>query len=284
MTSRLPPEVPEDSADLEFWRSESWVLLWSGRPLQLPALGSAAHLVRQALLPGSKVDFPQITEICELIAAKPQEGPEAIRLLVAAMRDKDGPFRKKLKALTIANEMLYDESSIVCFREVPNLQLALQGLRTLKDSGLSEYVDENIRMLATEVDKVCFSETGGGARGHASRLRSLGSALKTNLEAAAKNLRRGEESGKPMPQNTFYFDEHHQRWRQRGVADGLSDRPEKPGGFSDATNAAAAAAPANPFGASGELATNAGAACDAPLPDFMAQSSKQGEGVAALFD
>ena len=30
------------------------------------------------------------SRICELIAAKPQEGPEAIRLLVAAMRDKEG--------------------------------------------------------------------------------------------------------------------------------------------------------------------------------------------------
>lgn len=122
-----------------------WVQLWSGQPLQLPAVGSAAGLVRKALLPGSKVDFPQITEplgcqfrgkmkgkgsaswkwlkvtewleennnnnipvfsfrlsflnpgfpplcmvrICDLVGGSfPQEGPEAIKLLVAAMRDK----------------------------------------------------------------------------------------------------------------------------------------------------------------------------------------------------
>ncbi|CAL1131579.1 unnamed protein product [Cladocopium goreaui] len=101
----------QDSSDLEFWRSESWVQLWSGQPLNLPPPGSAADLVRRALLPGSKVDFPQITEICDLVGGSfPQEGPEAIKVLVTAMRDKeslrlqDVPFRKKLKALTITND------------------------------------------------------------------------------------------------------------------------------------------------------------------------------------
>ncbi|CAK9005030.1 unnamed protein product [Durusdinium trenchii] len=195
---RLPPEVAEDSSDLEFWRSESWVQLWSAQPLLLPLPGTAADLVRKALLPGSKVDFPQITEICELISEKPQEASEAIRLLVAAMRDKDVPFRKKLKALTITNEMLYDERAVLGFREVPGLQPALTTLRAVKDSGLSEYVDENLRMLATEVEKVCFSESGG-SQGHASRLRNFGSAVRNNLEAAgfarSPSRHKGEGAG-----------------------------------------------------------------------------------------
>eukprot|EP00434_Breviolum_minutum_P019154 symbB.v1.2.016882.t2/scaffold1299.1/size126157/4 len=230
---RLPPEVAEDSPDLEFWRSESWVQLWSGQPLQLPAVGSAAGLVRKALLPGSKVDFPQITEICDLVGGSfPQEGPEAIKLLVAAMRDKDAPFRKKLKALTITHEMLYDERAVLGFREMPGLQPALATLRSVKDSGLSEYVDENLRMLATEVDKVCFSESGG-ARSHGSRLRNFGSAVQKNLEAAAGKLRRDTPSpASPVNtgpvENTFYFDARHQRWRQHDVPDGLDDPPNQP--------------------------------------------------------
>ena len=48
------------------------------------------------------------------------------------------PFRKKLKALTISNEMLYDSTVVLCFKEVPGLQQALSNLRTVKDSGLSE--------------------------------------------------------------------------------------------------------------------------------------------------
>ncbi|CAE7255800.1 unnamed protein product [Symbiodinium natans] len=176
-----------------------------------------------------KVDFPQITEICELLAAKPQEAPEAVKLLVSALRDKDAPVRKKLKALTITNEMLYDERAVLCFREAPSLPAALATLRVLQDSGLSEYVDENIRMLATEIDKVCFSEAGG-APGHASRLRGLGSALRNNLEAVSDKFRRPavDEGGKPIPENTFFFDERHQRWRQRGVPDGLDDAAPAP--------------------------------------------------------
>eukprot|EP00913_Durusdinium_trenchii_P033134 g31021.t2 len=79
--------------------------------------------------------------------------------------------------------MLYDERAVLGFREVPGLQPALTTLRAVKDSGLSEYVDENLRMLATEVEKVCFSESGG-SQGHASRLRNFGSAVRNNLEAA----------------------------------------------------------------------------------------------------
>lgn len=267
--ARLPPEVAEDSSDLEFWRSESWVQLWSGQPLNLPPPGSAADLVRRALLPGSKVDFPQITEICDLVGGSfPQEGPEAIKVLVTAMRDKDVPFRKKLKALTITNEMLYDERAVLGFREMPGLQPALANLRAVKDSGLSEYVDENLRMLATEVDKVCFSESGG-ARGHASRLRNFGQSLQKNLEVAAGRLR-GDVASPTSPrnapvENTFYFDDRHQRWRQHGVPDGLDDIPSDqlaPGNGLGAASAPAAsasssgAALSDPFRSSGTAGSN----------------------------
>ena len=48
------------------------------------------------------------------------------------------PFRKKLKALTISNEMLYDQRVVWSFREQPGLQAALSELRAVKGSGLSE--------------------------------------------------------------------------------------------------------------------------------------------------
>ncbi|CAE8595637.1 unnamed protein product, partial [Polarella glacialis] len=113
--TRPPPEVQESSQEMEFWRSDSWVDIWAGIPLRPPSEGSAASLVRAALLPCSNVNFPQITEICDLVASKPSDCPEAVKLLVSAMRDGYVPYRKKLKALTITNEMLYDQSAVQCF-------------------------------------------------------------------------------------------------------------------------------------------------------------------------
>eukprot|EP00930_Biecheleria_cincta_P058335 TRINITY_DN44176_c0_g1_i1.p1 TRINITY_DN44176_c0_g1~~TRINITY_DN44176_c0_g1_i1.p1 ORF type:complete len:490 (-),score=83.25 TRINITY_DN44176_c0_g1_i1:55-1524(-) len=186
-SSRPPPEVLEDAPELEFWRSDSWVDIWSGLPLQMPPEGTAAGLVRSALLPGSNVNFPQITEICERIAAEPPEGQQAVQLLVAAMRDGNAPFRKKLKALTISNELMYDDRAVACFRSFTGFQQALVALRAVQNTGLSAYVDENIRMLASEVDKVCF---GGSAPPREGRLQGFGSAFRNNLEAAAGALRR----------------------------------------------------------------------------------------------
>lgn len=196
-SSRPLPEVLEDAPELEFWRSDSWVDIWSGLPLQMPPEGTAAGLVRSALLPGSNVNFPQITEICERIAAEPPEGLQAVQLLVAAMRDVNAPFRKKLKALTISNELLYDDKAVACFRTFAGFQQALMALRVVQNTGLTAYVDENIRMLATEVEKVCF---GGSAPPREGRLQGFGSAFRNNLEAAAGALRRpADQAYAPSP-------------------------------------------------------------------------------------
>eukprot|EP00927_Polykrikos_kofoidii_P085817 TRINITY_DN9423_c1_g1_i2.p1 TRINITY_DN9423_c1_g1~~TRINITY_DN9423_c1_g1_i2.p1 ORF type:complete len:540 (-),score=136.34 TRINITY_DN9423_c1_g1_i2:134-1678(-) len=164
-------------AELEFWSSQVWVDIWAGVPLLIPPRESAAGLVRAALLPGTNVNFPQITEICERVADKPPEAADAISMLAATLSDVHAPIRKKLKALTIANEMMYDESARLTFRCVDGLHEGLVVLRGIRGTDLGSAMDENIRMLATEVDRAVFE----GHVPQQGRLRGLGSALLGNF-------------------------------------------------------------------------------------------------------
>lgn len=117
----------------------------------------AKDLVVAALRPGSTVDFPQITEICERLESCPGEVPETVAAISIAIREgQAGKLRQALQALTIANEMTYNDRVVAALRREPGLREALGGLRLLRDSGLGGAVDENIRMLATEVERSCF--------------------------------------------------------------------------------------------------------------------------------
>jgi len=122
---------------------------------------SAADLAKAALQPGSNVSFPQITEICERCEAEPVEVLAAVGVLSAALSSGQS-MRQTLQALTIANEMMYNDQAVYAFQAEPGLYEALQRLRCVRDSGLGLAVDENVRMLATEVSKICFADEQNG--------------------------------------------------------------------------------------------------------------------------
>lgn len=191
---RTQPAAAAAEPSAWFWCSDGWVDIWAGIAVRLPPPGSAAALVQAALLPGSSVNFPQITEICERAAAEPCELEGAVWFLVGALRDGYADLRKKLKALTISNEMMYDEAAVAIFRASPGLPEALERLRGTKNTGLGAAVDDNIRMLATEVDRICFSE-GGRPRARAGQLQKLGRSLKFGVGAAADKFRKPDAIG-----------------------------------------------------------------------------------------
>lgn len=114
----------------------------------------------EALAAGSTVDFPMVTEICERVAKEPREAPEAVRLLAQAFSERGSPPRRKLKALTIANELMYDPRAVAEFRQVHRLRDALWNLQATNGTGLGDGPDEQIRMFATEVEKKCFGVSG----------------------------------------------------------------------------------------------------------------------------
>lgn len=126
----------------------------------------AAVLVHAALGAEGNLDFPQVTEICERLEVAPLELEEAVRVLVIALGDGgQESSRMKLKALTIANEMMYSTRAVEAFRNTPGLRDALQQLRSTRGSGYGVVTDENVRMLATEVERVCFGQAGPSTQG-----------------------------------------------------------------------------------------------------------------------
>lgn len=221
---RLWVEAPNA---LEFWCTERWVDIWAGATVLCPPPESASGLVRAALLPGSNVNFPQITAICERASDYPQELEGAVRLLVGALRDRYADYRRKLKALTISNEMMYDASAVRMFQAAQGLPEALEKLRGAKDTGLGAAMFENIRMLANEVDRTCFCD-GGMARPQNNSLSRLGSAVKMGVGAAANKLRTDrpetQSSAFGVADSSFYYDPAQGRWVQRGAA-GRSPEP-----------------------------------------------------------
>jgi len=80
------------------------------------------------------------------------------------------PLQQKLKALTIANELMYSPEAVAAFRAANGCREALAVLRTTRtsptptqaeESGQTDTtVEENIRMFAAEVERIVFVEGG----------------------------------------------------------------------------------------------------------------------------
>lgn len=129
------------------------------------------QLVVRALNPREIVDFPALTDICEAAAGRPSDVDEAAGILVATLGQqslKPGDIRNVtqdyLKVLTILNEMVHNKQVTAVLRCTPGLQSALERLRRFRKGDMGDSADENIRMLATEVDKAVFQSTGRAGR------------------------------------------------------------------------------------------------------------------------
>jgi len=121
---------------------------------------SVTDRINQALAPASNVDFPMVTEICEALTSDPSATSDAIRLLCNSFSEPRGPPRKKLKALTIMNELKHDPRAAQEVKKVPGARDALWELQSFSGSGLGNSVDEQIRMFATEIEKTCYGSAG----------------------------------------------------------------------------------------------------------------------------
>jgi hypothetical protein len=131
----------------ESWTSIRYVKAMS-REAELPA----DLLVHGALQPTSRVDFPQITEICERLERKPEEVSSTVSSLVGVVQ-APGNFNAKLKALTIINEMLYNIKVVEALDVEEGFASTLKLLQDARETGLGVAMDANIRMLATEIDR-----------------------------------------------------------------------------------------------------------------------------------
>lgn len=132
----------------------------SARRLGTEALGSDAetspHGQLECLLaPGSNVDFPTITEICEMLSSRPAEVAGAVEILFRALGPRSLP-RRRLKALTILNELVHDANVATQVRRAPGALPILQQLQGTRGTGLGAEADGQIRMFSTELERRIF--------------------------------------------------------------------------------------------------------------------------------
>lgn len=121
------------------------------------AEASSAHgILAEALGHRRRVDFPTVTEICEGCVGNDKETALVVRLLSSSLQDKSADTSRQLKALTVANELLYSEVARRALLSEPGLLETLRRLRSssLSASGSSEKIAEGTaRMLACELER-----------------------------------------------------------------------------------------------------------------------------------
>jgi len=135
---------------------------------------SAYDLLLEAFGAGGRVDFPTVTEICDGVAGNVHEMAAVAQLLSAALQkcgvaeglqkgSDDSILSLQLKALTVANELLYDADARRALIEAPGLLAALKTLKmkhvseahlfqrgALRAVALSPAV-ESVRLLTSEI-------------------------------------------------------------------------------------------------------------------------------------
>mmetsp|Transcript_63949 Transcript_63949/g.169260 ORF Transcript_63949/g.169260 Transcript_63949/m.169260 type:complete len:151 (-) Transcript_63949:308-760(-) len=120
---------------------------------------SAGGLLVEVLASNQSVDFPTVTDICELAFGNPAQTLELVEILAAALR-KGNDLTLQLKATTIAHELLYDGCARKAMFEAPGLLQALECLRFRRASGPSKDgpVLEILRLLSSEVMRQLVKE------------------------------------------------------------------------------------------------------------------------------
>jgi hypothetical protein len=123
---------------------------------------AAHHLVIEALSTSGVVDFPTVTEICEGVAGNPDEMAVVAQLLSAAMQKGAAGSEESLplllKALTIANELLYDSEARSALVEAPGLLATVKHLHMRhrqqarsRQTASSGPAAECVRLLTSEI-------------------------------------------------------------------------------------------------------------------------------------
>jgi len=114
----------------------------------------AHSFLAKALASDGRVDFCTVTEICESAFGNALETAAVVKLLTTALHSEseDGAdLPRQLKALTVANEMLYDALSRQAMLAEPGLVPALRNIRLSPAANQEGPAAECVRMLSTEL-------------------------------------------------------------------------------------------------------------------------------------
>lgn len=167
-----PFQVMGPRGERAWFRGESLVIAARRGETRRPSIQGEQRkpLIQQvveSLDPQAHLDFPKVTDICEAAARNPEGADVAMAILVATLGQQElkaGDTRSitqdYVKVLTIFNEMLYNNQLVEVLRRTLGLKPALERLRDFREGRMGDTSDENIRMLATEVEKRVFEEGG----------------------------------------------------------------------------------------------------------------------------
>jgi len=111
---------------------------------------SAQGLLREALFVAGRVDFPTVTEICELSFGDTNQLQDLAQIFVEAMNGRD--LSPCLKALTVMHELLYDRCACEVLLSTQGLTESLLDLRRSPPAPSSAGpAAESLNLLAEEL-------------------------------------------------------------------------------------------------------------------------------------
>lgn len=125
---------------------------------------SARGLLAEVLTHRKRADFPVVTEICARLAGDEEETKAVVELLRTALTKTCSDISAHLKAVTVINELLYDDVARQMLAAEPGLLEAVSRLsnRAQSDHGSSEEVAvETMSVLALEIERQLQVERKG---------------------------------------------------------------------------------------------------------------------------
>ena len=124
---------------------------------------SAASLLADALRPDRRLDFPLVTELCERATSDPSELAEVVDAL-SCILDESAQLLQRLKALTVTNELMYDDAARQAFARKPGFLSALMRPISSVPNGTCptiayDLAAANVQLLTTEIARRISAET-----------------------------------------------------------------------------------------------------------------------------
>lgn len=112
---------------------------------------SAQGLLADVLRPGQHLDFPKVTNICERASKSDAELRSVARLISSTLRSHHSDASCRLKALTVAHELLYDPAACGALVDTPRLMESLEPSALCAPDQATGPAAECMQILAGEI-------------------------------------------------------------------------------------------------------------------------------------
>ena len=121
---------------------------------------SAASLLAEALRPDKRLDFPLVTEFCDRATSDKAELADVVDALTQVLKENQGLplLPQRLKALTLTNELMYDDAARQAFARHPGF------LSVLMSMGSTDSTDSTASVTSPIPPGVAFDLAAANAQ------------------------------------------------------------------------------------------------------------------------